>query len=161
MEYFIHWKIQTDAKGYAYIPIRYREKVYRLLVHRVVWEEAYGQIPDDHIVHHIDGNRKNFALENLQLLSRSEHQTLHLTERHTKCWECKREVTVKTTWTDFAGGFRICVDCVKNPEIAKRYIEKYDIPAQERRKDQDYRMRHNAGYNTGLILRNSTRRPNK
>lgn len=47
------------------------------LDHHVVWEEAKGVIPDGFEIHHLDFNKKNNDLENLSLLSRSEHQKMH------------------------------------------------------------------------------------
>jgi hypothetical protein len=47
--------------------------------HRVVMERALGHpIPDGMHVHHIDGNKANNELENLALMSRSEHRALHM-----------------------------------------------------------------------------------
>lgn len=47
-------------------------------VHRKVWESAHGPIPPGCIIHHIDGNGRNNNLDNLMLLTRSEHTRLHL-----------------------------------------------------------------------------------
>lgn len=40
--------------------------------HHIVWEEAYGPIPKDHVVIFADGNKRNFELDNLILIKRSE-----------------------------------------------------------------------------------------
>jgi hypothetical protein len=40
--------------------------------HRIIWEKAQGKIPRGHVVIFADGNKLNFALDNLLLLSRSE-----------------------------------------------------------------------------------------
>lgn len=45
--------------------------------HRVIWEKAHGPIPKGHEVHHIDGNGNNNSLDNLILLTTSEHKHLH------------------------------------------------------------------------------------
>lgn len=45
--------------------------------HRLVWEAAHGTIPDGYEIHHVDGNGHNNSLDNLVLLSRSEHAKLH------------------------------------------------------------------------------------
>lgn len=47
------------------------------LAHHIVWEAAHGQIPENYQVHHIDHNKKNNDLENLLLLSTSDHQKTH------------------------------------------------------------------------------------
>ncbi len=41
-------------------------------VHRLLWEDAHGPIPPDHVVIFLDGDRSNVALSNLSLASRSE-----------------------------------------------------------------------------------------
>lgn len=46
-------------------------------VHRAVWEEANGPIPKGFVVHHINGNKQDNRLENLQLMSHSEHSAQH------------------------------------------------------------------------------------
>ena len=40
--------------------------------HTAIWEKAHGKIPKGHVVIFADGNRRNFALDNLLLVSRSE-----------------------------------------------------------------------------------------
>lgn len=49
----------------------------RVLEHVAVWEQAHGKKPKGCDIHHIDGNGKNNALENLVCLTKSEHKTLH------------------------------------------------------------------------------------
>lgn len=43
------------------------------LVHRVIYAKHYGEIPQDMDVDHIDNNRMNNRIENLQLLSRADN----------------------------------------------------------------------------------------
>lgn len=46
--------------------------------HHYVWEQAgKGKIPEGYHLHHKDGNRFNNKIENLQLLTNSEHTKLH------------------------------------------------------------------------------------
>ena len=47
-------------------------------VHRAVMAEQLGRpLETAELVHHIDGNRDNNIVGNLQIVSRSEHPTLH------------------------------------------------------------------------------------
>ena len=48
-----------------------------ILMHKYVWEYYNGKIPKGYEVHHIDRNRANNDISNLQLLSKAEHKRLH------------------------------------------------------------------------------------
>ena len=48
-----------------------------ILVHRYIWEKHFGKIPKGYIVHHIDENKNNFAIENLRLMLLEEHNRFH------------------------------------------------------------------------------------
>ena len=45
----------------------------RQFLHRAVWESVHGKIPPNHDIHHIDNDRTNNKIENLELYTRSEH----------------------------------------------------------------------------------------
>lgn len=47
--------------------------------HRLIWEKAYGPIPSDCVVIFKDGNRRNFDLSNLALVTKAER--LEMTRR--------------------------------------------------------------------------------
>ena len=49
-------------------------------LHRHIWEEKFGEIPKGFIIHHKDGNTKNNLIENLQIMTQSEHLKLHQAE---------------------------------------------------------------------------------
>ena len=42
-------------------------------IHRLVWEQQNGPVPEGHIVVFIDGNRENFDPANLECISRAEN----------------------------------------------------------------------------------------
>lgn len=48
-----------------------------VLMHREVWAAEYGPIPPKHEVHHVDGNKANNALSNLELMHQSKHRSMH------------------------------------------------------------------------------------
>lgn len=45
---------------------------------RLIWQKTYGDIPVDCIIHHLDGNKLNNDLFNLQVMTRAEHRKLHV-----------------------------------------------------------------------------------
>jgi len=49
--------------------------------HRLVWLKEYGDIPKGYIIHHINGIRDDNRIENLQMMTKSEHSKLHSKER--------------------------------------------------------------------------------
>ena len=59
--------LQRKVSDTGYTPRDYRA------VHALVWEAANGPIPPGHIVVFRDGNRRNFAPENLECISRAEN----------------------------------------------------------------------------------------
>jgi len=65
-------KIYIDKKGYP----RYKDT--GKLVHRAVAEKMIGgKIGKKRIVHHKDGNKRNFRKSNLTVMSNKEHSRLH------------------------------------------------------------------------------------
>lgn len=52
----------------------------RHLLHRRVWEDAHGTIPEGYDVHHVDHNKTNNDIANLRLLTKAEHTRLHAEE---------------------------------------------------------------------------------
>ncbi|MHA1267544.1 MAG: HNH endonuclease [Candidatus Helarchaeota archaeon] len=72
-------KIYIDKKGYP----RYSDT--GELVHRkVASKKVGGPIYRDRVVHHIDGNKKNFRRKNLQIMERSAHLKLEAKKRKKK-----------------------------------------------------------------------------
>lgn len=77
--------VKADSYGYLRVKIANglggfgNQKVWAFL-HRRVWEKAHGPIPKGHRIWWKDGNHKNCALENLELLTDAEHMartTIH------------------------------------------------------------------------------------
>jgi hypothetical protein len=50
--------------------------------HHYIWEKVNGPIPKGYAVHHIDFNKLNNNLENLELLTHSEHSKKHYLQRN-------------------------------------------------------------------------------
>ncbi len=65
--------------------------------HRVLWEAFNGAIPHKMTVDHVDGNRLNNRLDNLQLLSQSDNSRKTMVETHqkNKIWTKDRKNGIK------------------------------------------------------------------
>ena len=59
------------AKGHAYVRLSNGAGLHYL--HRVVYEAAHGAIPDGMQINHIDGDKTNNALSNLELVTQAEN----------------------------------------------------------------------------------------
>ena len=46
-------------------------------LHRIVWELFNGPIPEKHVIHHKDHNKLNDRLDNLEMLTISDHMKHH------------------------------------------------------------------------------------
>lgn len=45
--------------------------------HRMIWEQHHGPVPEDWVVHHINGIRDDNRIENLQAMPSGTHSALH------------------------------------------------------------------------------------
>ena len=75
-----------NNKGYYQIKSR-KEGNHNKYLHRLIFEEFYGEIPNGYHVHHKDENPSNNCILNLQLVKADNHRTIHhkgrrLTDEH-------------------------------------------------------------------------------
>lgn len=63
----------------------HQPKPNRVYEHQLVWAQKhdYALVPTGCVVHHIDGNKLNNCVDNLQLMTRSDHMSHHAKERAT------------------------------------------------------------------------------
>jgi HNH endonuclease len=62
-------------------------------LHRYIWEKYNGKIKDGYHVHHIDGNKDNNSIENLQLITKKKHLKIHAnTPEHLE--KCKKYIEI-------------------------------------------------------------------
>lgn len=47
-------------------------------LHRAVWVYAKGSIPDGYVIHHIDEDTRNNAIENLGMMLASDHRLMRM-----------------------------------------------------------------------------------
>ena len=69
-------------------------------VHRLEWMKYHGSISSDCIIHHINGDKTDWNINNLELLKRSEHILCHQKDLHkpenVKCGDESRHHTLSS-----------------------------------------------------------------
>jgi hypothetical protein len=91
----IKWNIEkVISKGdYNYVIVRDHPKATShgyVLEHRVVLENHLGRIlDDDEVVHHLDGDKKNNCIHNLEVMTNREHARLHQLDHGRKMVELR------------------------------------------------------------------------
>lgn len=75
-----HFKMirQLDGRRFAFYWTHDNRRRYEYR-YRWVWKQAHGDIPAGYHVHHIDNDCTNDVLDNLELLTGTEHRKLHMT----------------------------------------------------------------------------------
>lgn len=64
---------QTDRKGYKYTILNVCGKRTHFFIHRLVWAYHKGQLPEGKQINHIDGNKKNNQISNLEAVTGKEN----------------------------------------------------------------------------------------
>lgn len=96
------WEIEkVVSKGeYDYAVVTNHPRAIKygyVLLHRVIVENHLQRLLDDsEIVHHVNGDKKDNRLDNLQVMSALEHNTQHGYEQGKKMAICKCPVCKKT-----------------------------------------------------------------
>jgi hypothetical protein len=73
---FLHEK--RFKTGFSYSTGYLRSGKTRILQHRYLMEKHLGyKLPEGKVVHHINGIRNDNRIENLMVMSKGEHQSLH------------------------------------------------------------------------------------
>ena len=72
-------------------------------LHRMVWECAYGNIPDKWHIHHRDGNRSNNQLENLEMVRQADHLSYHAKQRERSGYPPLAQIKAKKWHASEAG----------------------------------------------------------
>ena len=77
--------------------------------HRYLMEVAIGRVlSSDEVVHHVNGDRLDNRLENLAVMTRTEHTLLHAgVDAMSRCERCGKPISKRA---------RLCNDCARESE---------------------------------------------
>ena len=81
-----HEKKRADGYIKVYVPDHpYASADGYVMKHRLVMERNIGRyLSEDEVVHHINNTRDDNRIENLKLMTKHEHMSMHMIERHSK-----------------------------------------------------------------------------
>lgn len=85
-------------------------KHFNKLLHRLMFEDFYGTIPENHIIHHKNGNKLDNCILNLQIMRREEHWNIHLKAKRTFDY-CLKESKAQNTTGYFRVSINKCSQC--------------------------------------------------
>lgn len=79
----------------------------KVQLHRVIYEEKYGPIPNGKEVHHTCENKSCINIEHLVALTKDEHRKIHMKSK------CHRGHEYEGNSYINSNGDRVCILCVK------------------------------------------------
>lgn len=109
--------IWDNGRGYLCCKLKNRKGSKNLYVHRLVYRTFVGVIPSDKEIDHIDNNKYNNSVDNLQLLTHSENickmKSVYGFKLKKRCKRCGSRVMLKDSV--------ICSKCLPvDPKTGKR-----------------------------------------
>lgn len=88
------WK---DEKGYLVTRINGKQ----VKIHRYVWMQVNGEIPEGYVVHHKNGIKDDNRIENLVLMSNKDHSVFHHIGQSHACFKTPSNNTSKYKGVSF------------------------------------------------------------
>lgn len=118
---------RDDKTGYYLGTVKENGKRQRL--HRYIWEYYNGEIPKGYDIHHKDHNKDNNELDNLELITRSQHSKLH-------CQELTEEQKQKRRNNILNNAIPKAIEWHKSKEAKEFHKEHYKVSLALRQKEK-------------------------
>ena len=96
-----------------------------ILYCRFVWMQQHGQVPPGMAIHHRDGNTLNDSIENLQLVSKSEHLAIHRPEFQGRAIDGLINARRERRWSTKSATKRTGRPPVYEPSVARKAAAAY------------------------------------
>lgn len=125
---FKKMKIHDNKIGYKFVKLTNEKDSKNLYLHRLMYQTFVGVIPSDKEVNHIDHNKENNTINNLELLTRSEN-IMKSIEHYggvllKRCKQCSKKLKGYMEERQYCN---TCKPIEINPKTGKRYQSKAQI----------------------------------
>lgn len=135
-----------DSEKYKSVPKEQRTDNsghVRVLVHQVVYAWFNSEVPYGKEIHHIDGNRFNNTLDNLEALTHEEHRAKHAKHPSTSTRELKCRLDIPREWYQkqldeleaLENKTKVNYDKISNYRAKLRYYDSHIAEANQKQKD--------------------------
>ena len=119
--------LSDNGSGYKFVRLRTETKRVNRYVHRLVWESFYGKIPKGYEINHIDHDKNNNSLDNLELVTHQENIDKAVDFGNIKRNWTKKDIQ-KSSICPVCGGYKIyksklCIKC--NNRLFAKNKDKY------------------------------------
>lgn len=112
----------VTSDGHLRISVGYKRKKITIQLHRAIYETYHQcKIPSGYDIHHIDFNPFNNSIDNLLLISHSEHKTLHNTIKNPKN---PKHILQYTLDGEFVAEYESAMDAQRQTGIGNSLIGK-------------------------------------
>lgn len=107
-----------DKDGYYRVTLSNNGKLQYERVHKIVVEQFIGDIPNGYVINHLDGNKQNNNVENLEITTVKKN-----TQHAHKFGLVKRDIKVKVIFNNRDYYFNSMKDCISYfPDLSIHYL---------------------------------------